>query len=114
MPIPHHGTPAFARRQPELPAFCRTRRQRPVTVQPSRLRRLERLLWLVLALQLSTLLLLLTGSIPARLRPASALRSNVAAKGSEQSQGFARSSPLLTCVTPATWSEPASLNTARL
>jgi hypothetical protein len=86
MPHPHHGTPAFARRQPELPAFCRTRRQRSVTVQPSRLRWLERLLWLVVALQLSTLLLLLSGPIPSQLYPSSAPHSNDAAHGCAQGQ----------------------------
>jgi len=96
MPHPHHGTPAFARRQPELPAFCRTRRQRPVTVQPSRLRWLERLLWLVVALQLSTLLLVLSGPIPSQLHPSSALRSNVAAHGCAQNQAIDGSLRLLT------------------
>jgi hypothetical protein len=69
MPHPHHGTPAFARRQPELPAFCRTRRQRPVTVQPSRLLRLERLLWLVLMVQFTALLLISAGRVAQPLQP---------------------------------------------
>ena len=60
MTTPNHGTPAFVRRHPELPAFCRTRRQRASTVHLSRLRRLEWLVWLVLMFQLSTLLLLVT------------------------------------------------------
>jgi hypothetical protein len=67
MPHPHHGTPAFARRQPELPAFCRTRRQRSVTVQPSRLLRLERLLLLMLMVQFATVLLL-TSLVPSARR----------------------------------------------
>lgn len=60
----HHGTPAFVRRQPELPAFCRTRRQPTLTVHTSRLRRLEWLLWLVLTLQFSGLFLITAGPVP--------------------------------------------------
>ena len=48
-----------ARRRPELPAFCRTRRRHPVVVEISRLRGLQAQLWLVLLFQLSTLLLVL-------------------------------------------------------
>lgn len=48
-----------AGRRPELPAFCRTRAQRTISVSDSKLRRLERLLWLVLLFQLSTLLLVI-------------------------------------------------------
>ena len=65
----HQGTPAFVRRQPELPAFCRTRRQPAVTVHPSRLRRLEWLLWLVFTLQITALLLIAAGPVPAPLHP---------------------------------------------
>jgi len=56
---------------PELPAFCRTRRHRSslTTVRLSTMQQLQWLLWLVLALQLSTLLLLLAGPGPASLGP---------------------------------------------
>lgn len=69
MTHPKHGTPAFVRRRPELPAFCRTRRQPPVSVQPSRLHRLEWLLWLVLTLQFTGLLLITSGPVPLLLQP---------------------------------------------
>lgn len=48
-----------ARRGPELPAFCRTRERHRVIVEISKLRRLQGQLWLVLLIQLSTLLLVL-------------------------------------------------------
>lgn len=51
--------------QPQLPAFCRTRRPITTTAGLSSLRQLQWLLWLVLALQLSTMLLLLAGPVPA-------------------------------------------------
>jgi hypothetical protein len=52
--------------QPQLPAFCRTRR--PITtVSLCSLQQLQWLLWLVLALQLSTVLLVLAGPVPAPL-----------------------------------------------
>jgi hypothetical protein len=69
MRYPNHGTPAFVRRHPELPAFCRTRRPITTTVRVSTLQQLLWLLWLVLALQLSTILLILTGPIPTPVRP---------------------------------------------
>ena len=54
------------RPSPQLPAFCRTRRaaHAPVKVSVLSLRALRNLLLLVLALQLSTLLLLLAGPVP--------------------------------------------------
>ena len=56
-------------RGPKLPAFCRTRRPITTTVRVSSLQQLLWLLWLVLALQLSTILLLLSGPVPAPRRP---------------------------------------------
>lgn len=53
--------------QPQLPAFCRTRRPITTTVRLGSLRQLKWLLWLVLALQLSTVLLVLAGPVPAPL-----------------------------------------------
>lgn len=53
--------------QPQLPAFCRTRRPITTTVGQDVLRQLQWLLWLVLALQLSTVLLVLAGPVPAPL-----------------------------------------------
>ena len=50
--------------QPQLPAFCRTRRPITTTVRLNSLRQLQWLLWLVLALQLSTVLLVLAGTVP--------------------------------------------------
>ena len=52
---------------PQLPAFCRTRRPITTTVRLSSLRQLQWLLWLVLAFQLSTILLVLAGPVPAPL-----------------------------------------------
>lgn len=62
---------------PELPAFCRTRRAAatPVMVSACSLKALRNLLLLVLALQLSTLLLLLAGPVPAQLRGPQAVPS---------------------------------------
>ncbi|NQW39573.1 MAG: hypothetical protein HQ469_10430 [Cyanobacteria bacterium] len=57
------------RPSPQLPAFCRSRRQITTTVRVSSLQQLLWLLWLVLALQLSTILLLLAGPVPAPRRP---------------------------------------------
>ena len=57
------------RPSPKLPAFCRTRRPITTTVRVSSLQQLLWLLWLVLALQLSTILLLLAGPVPAPRRP---------------------------------------------
>ncbi|CAK6692497.1 hypothetical protein BBFGKLBO_01247 [Synechococcus sp. CBW1107] len=56
--------------QPQLPAFCRTRRPITTTVRLSSMRQLQWLLWLVLALQLSTVLLVLAGPVPAPLASA--------------------------------------------
>jgi hypothetical protein len=55
-------------KSPKLPAFCRTRRPITTTVRVSSLQQLLWLQWLVLALQLSTILLLLAGplSVPTR------------------------------------------------
>ncbi len=53
--------------QPQLPAFCRTRRPITTTVRLCSLRQLQWLLWLVLAMQLSTVLLVLAGPVPAPL-----------------------------------------------
>ncbi len=59
------------RPSPQLPAFCRSRRPITTTVRVSTLQQLLWLLWLVLAIQLSTLLLLLAGPVPPRLGPRS-------------------------------------------
>ena len=56
------------RPSPQLPAFCRTRRPITTIVQVSTLQQLLWLLWLVLSLQLSTLLLILAGPLPAPLQ----------------------------------------------
>jgi len=52
---------------PQLPAFCRTRRHITTSVRLGDLRQLQWLLWLVLAFQLSTVLLVLAGPVPAPL-----------------------------------------------
>jgi hypothetical protein len=62
---PHGG-------KPQLPAFCRTRRP-TTTVYVSGLRGLYRLLLLLLAFQLSTLLLVIAGPVPPRLSPSRTL-----------------------------------------
>ena len=54
---------------PQLPAFCRTRRRVTTTVRLSTLQQLLWLLLLVVFLQLSTILLVLAGPVPAPLRP---------------------------------------------
>jgi hypothetical protein len=56
-------------RSPKLPAFCRTRRPITTTVRVSSLQQLLWLQWLVLALQLSTILLLLGGPLSDPQRP---------------------------------------------
>jgi hypothetical protein len=56
------------RPSPQLPAFCRTRRPITTTVRLSALQQLQWLLWLLLALQLSTILLLLAGPVSAPTR----------------------------------------------
>jgi hypothetical protein len=55
--------------QPQLPAFCRTRRPITTTVRLGSLRQLHWLLWLVLALQLSTVLLVVAGPVPPAAAP---------------------------------------------
>jgi len=55
--------------KPQLPAFCRTRRPITTTVRLSSLRQLQWLLWLVLALQLSTVLLVVAGPVPPAAAP---------------------------------------------
>lgn len=61
------------RPSPQLPAFCRSHRPLTTSVRLSSLRGLQGLLWTVLALQLSTLLLLLlTAPIAAPLKPMTA------------------------------------------
>ena len=60
------------RPSPQLPAFCRTRRPITTTVRVTTLQQLLWLLRLVLALQLSTLLLVLAGPVPAPVRPGAA------------------------------------------
>ena len=57
------------RPSPQLPAFCRTRQRSATTVGLRALQQLQWLLWLLLALQLSTILLLLSGPVPAPRRP---------------------------------------------
>ena len=57
------------RPSPQLPAFCRTRRPITTTVRVSTLQQLLWLLLLVLALQLSTLLLILAGPVSAPVQP---------------------------------------------
>ena len=63
----HPGRTPRPMAQPQLPAFCRTRRPITTTVRLGDLRQLHWLLWLVLALQLSTVLLVLAGPVPAPL-----------------------------------------------
>jgi len=67
----HHANFRLSERErsPKLPAFCRTRRPITTTVRLSALQQLQWLLWLLLALQLSTILLLLAGPVPAPRRP---------------------------------------------
>ena len=60
----HPGRMPRPMAQPQLPAFCRTRRLITTTVRVSTLRQMQWLLWLVLALQLSTVLLVLAGPVP--------------------------------------------------
>ena len=66
----HPGRTPRPMAQPQLPAFCRTRRPITTTAWLSSLRQLQWLLWLVLALQLSTVLLVLAGPVPAPLAAA--------------------------------------------
>jgi hypothetical protein len=57
-------------KSPQLPAFCRTRRPITTTVRVSTLQQLLWLLLLVVFLQLSTILLVIAGTVPAPVRPA--------------------------------------------
>ena len=67
--LPRSGISALGR-SPELPAFCRTRRHSTVVVESRRTNRLAVQLWLVLLLQLSTLLLVISAwPVPPRLQP---------------------------------------------
>ena len=65
----HPGRPPRPICQPQLPAFCRTRRPITTTVRLGDLRQLHWLLWLVLALQLSTVLLVVAGPVPPAAAP---------------------------------------------
>ena len=69
-------------KSPQLPAFCRTRRP-TTTVYVSSLRDLYRLLLLVLAFQLSTLLLVIAGPVPPRLSPSPAPSRTLIAAAAE-------------------------------
>ena len=74
-------------RSPKLPAFCRTRQRSNTTVGLSALQQLQWMLWLLLALQLSTILLLLSGPVPAPRRPQAG--ATFAATGESPLGGFA-------------------------
>jgi hypothetical protein len=65
----HPGRTPRPMAQPQLPAFCRTRRPITTTVRLCSLRQLQWLLWLVLVLQLSTVLLVLAGPVPPAAAP---------------------------------------------
>ena len=65
----HPGRTSRPLAKPQLPAFCRTRRPITTTVRLGDLRQLQWLLWLVLALQLSTVLLVLAGPVPPAAAP---------------------------------------------
>ena len=65
----HPGRMERPTAKPQLPAFCRTRRPITTTVSLCSLRQLQWLLWLVLALQLSTVLLVLAGPVPPAAAP---------------------------------------------
>ena len=66
----HHGRMLRPTGTPQLPAFCRTRQPISIAMRVSSLRHLQWLLWLVLALQLSTILLVLAGPVPGRMAAA--------------------------------------------
>ena len=67
----HHTNIRLSARgsSPQLPAFCRSRRTITTNVRVSSLQQLQWLLWLLLALQLSTILLLLASPLSAPPRP---------------------------------------------
>ena len=68
----HPGRTPRPMAQPQLPAFCRTRRPITTTVRLNSLRQLQWLLWLlwlVLAFQLSTVLLVVAGPVPPAAAP---------------------------------------------
>jgi hypothetical protein len=66
MGSPHVSSSRGGGRRPQLPAFCRTRRPTTVAVTASSLTSLRALVLLVLAFQLSTLLLVLAGHVTLR------------------------------------------------
>ncbi len=80
------GAPRPQRGQPQLPAFCRTRRP-TVTVSVLSLASLQRLVLLLLVLQLSTLLLVIAGPVPPRLSPAPATSRTLIAAAAGMTAG---------------------------
>ena len=68
MASPHVRSSGAAGPRPQLPAFCRSRRP-VVTVTASSIASLRLLVLLGVALQLSTLLLILAGPVPPQLSP---------------------------------------------
>lgn len=72
--------------QPQLPAFCRTRRP-TVTVSVRSLASLQRLMLLLLVLQLSTLLLVIAGPVPPRLSPTPATSRTLIAAAAGMTAG---------------------------
>lgn len=63
------------RPSPQLPAFCRSRQPISTVVRLSSLQQLHGLLWLVLILQLCTVLLVLAGPVPAPRRSSAGPRT---------------------------------------
>ncbi len=58
-------------RQPQLPPFCRRAYRCHTLVSITSLRQLQRLLWLALIFQVSTVLLVIAGPVPPRLQAVS-------------------------------------------
>lgn len=89
----HHANFRLSERErsPKLPAFCRTRRPITTTVRVSSLQQLLWLQWLVLALQLSTIFLLLAGPLSAPTREQT--RAPLAATGSAGATVLSPSQP---------------------
>jgi hypothetical protein len=71
MAAPHLISNGGAGRRPQLPAFCRTRRPTTVAVTDNCLTALRLLVLVGLLFQLSTLLLVISGLLPARLEAVS-------------------------------------------
>jgi len=79
--------------RPQLPAFCRSRRPHHIPIDASSLQRLHQLIWVVLAVQLSSVLLLLAGPVPPAMAPATEGEPTTSARRAGSGSDWWRASP---------------------